>query len=96
MIINERYVPYGKPIAIESAGYIGDFVMRIQFSDGHEQLVDFKSFLIKSQHPTIRKYLDEHLFRHFVIVDDNLNWKDFDLIFPLADLYRGEIMKPER
>lgn len=80
-----------KTIKIEKAYYIGDYAIRIKFNDESEQLVDFKSFLVKSRHPSIRKYLDEKRFRKFQIVDGNLNWNDFDLIFPLWDLYKGKI-----
>lgn len=40
-------------IEVASANYIGDYAIRISFNDGNEKLVDFKSFLIKSLHPSI-------------------------------------------
>jgi len=78
-------------IEIGFANYIGDYAIRIKFNDGTERLVDFKQFLTKSQHPSIKKYLQEDLFAKFQIVDGNLNWNDFDLIFPVWDLYKGNI-----
>ncbi|HET6557538.1 MAG TPA: DUF2442 domain-containing protein [Prolixibacteraceae bacterium] len=78
-------------IEIRTANYIGDFAIRILFSDGTKRLVDFKPFLETSLHPSIRKYLDETKFKQFEIVDGNLNWNHYDLIFPLEDLYKGEI-----
>jgi hypothetical protein len=78
-------------IEIKSANYIGDFAIRVFFSDGTNKLVDFKLFLESSLHPSIRKYLDESRFKQFKIVDGNLNWNDYDLIFPLGDLYQGKI-----
>lgn len=78
-------------IEVISAKYIGDFVIRIHFKDNAEKLVDFKPFLSKSQHPSIKKYLKEDLFSDFKIVDGNLNWNDYDLIFPVWDLYNGRI-----
>ncbi len=78
-------------IEIKSATYIGDFAIRLLFSDGFSRLVDFKPFLEKALHPSIRRYLNETLFVQFQIVDGNLNWNDYDLIFPIDDLYRGEI-----
>lgn len=78
-------------IEIKTANYIGDFAIRLLFSDGKQRLVDFKPFLETSLHPSIRKYLDENKFKQFEIVDGNLNWNNYDLIFPLEDLYRGEI-----
>ena len=73
------------------AKYIGDYAIRIIFKDGTEKLVDFKSFLSKSQHPSISKYFNEELFSHFKIVKGNLDWNDHDLIFPIWDLYSGRI-----
>lgn len=78
-------------IEIKSANYIGDFAIRLLFSDGIMRLVDFKPFLENSLHPSIRKYLDENRFKLFEIVDGNLNWNNYDLIFPLEDLYLGRI-----
>lgn len=79
------------PIMVEHANYIGDFAIRITFNDGTQKLVDFKSFLTKSLHPSIKKYLDERLFINFKIIDGNLNWYDYDMIFPVENLYNGEI-----
>jgi hypothetical protein len=78
-------------IEINSAIYIGDYSIRIFFNDGVCKLVDFKSFLENSSHSSIKKYLDESKFKEFLIVDGNLNWNDYDLIFPIADLYTGVI-----
>jgi hypothetical protein len=78
-------------IEITSAKYIGDFAIRVFFNDGYNRLVDFKPFLESSFHPSIRKYLDENKFVQFKIVDGNLNWNDYDLIFPVDDLYNGEL-----
>ena len=78
-------------IEITFANYIGDYAIRIKFKDGTERLIDFKPFLNKSHHPSIKKYLKEDLFLKFKIVEGNLNWNDYDLIFPIWDLYEGNI-----
>jgi hypothetical protein len=78
-------------IEVKSAIYIGDYAIRIYFNDETEKLVDFKRFLLRSLHPSISKYLDESLFKQFKIIDGNLNWNDFDLIFPVHNLYEGAI-----
>ncbi|WP_373524042.1 DUF2442 domain-containing protein [Aquiflexum sp.] len=78
-------------LRIESAKYLSDFAIRIKFSDGNEKLVDFKPFLSKSVHPSIKKYLDEKKFSNFSLIEGNLNWNDYDLIFPISDLYSGKI-----
>jgi len=78
-------------IQIKSAQYIGDFAIRVLFTDNSNKLVDFKPFLENSLHPSIRKYLTESLFNTFSVIDGNLNWNDYDLIFPIEDLYEGKI-----
>lgn len=78
-------------IEIKSANYIGDFAIRVFYNDGFNRLVDFKPFLESSLHPSIRKYLDETLFKQFEIIDGNLNWNDYDMIFPVGDLHEGKI-----
>ena len=82
-----------KQLKIDSAKYLSDYAIRIKFSDGKERLVDFKPFLSKSLHPSIKKYLDEKMFSNFSLTDGNLNWNDYDLIFPISDLYNGQINK---
>jgi hypothetical protein len=46
---------------------------------------------MKALHPGIRKYQEELLFKQFKIVDGNLNWNDYEMIFPLEDIYKGKI-----
>jgi hypothetical protein len=78
-------------VEITSARYIGDYAIRIFFSNGLNRLVDFKPFLEASLHPSIRKYLDENKLKDYQIIDGNLNWNDYDLIFPIEDLLEGKI-----
>ena len=89
------FVDYSQPeeqnLKIDSAQYLSDYAVRIQFNDGTEKLVDFKPFLTNSLHPSIGKYQEESYFSKFQIIDGNLNWNDYDLIFPIWDLYNGRI-----
>lgn len=78
-------------LKIDSAKYLSDYAIRIRFNDGNEQLVDFKPFLSKSLHPSIKKYLDEKKFSKFKLTNGNLNWNDFEMIFPIWDLYSGNL-----
>ncbi len=92
MKISEEYIDYKVELRkVISARYIGDFAIRVFFSDGSYKLVDFKPFLESSLHPSIKKYQDEVKFRAFKIVDGNLNWNDYDMIFPVEDLYQGKV-----
>lgn len=80
-----------RDLKISSAIYRGDYKILLQFNDGSEKLVDFEPFLTKTLHPSIKKYLDKPTFSNFKIVEGNLNWNDYELIFPLWDLYKGKI-----
>jgi hypothetical protein len=95
MKITERYYPEKNQdhLAIADANFIGDYVIRLTFNDGHKILVDFKPFLEESNHPSIKKYLNDELFKSFSIQDGNLDWNDFDLYFPIEDLYKNTISK---
>ncbi len=79
-------------LSIENAKYIGDFAIRLNFSNNKKILVDFKSFLNNSQHPSIKKYYNEQVFQQFKIKNGNLNWNDYDLIFPIEDLYNNSLI----
>ncbi|CAD5266999.1 MULTISPECIES: DUF2442 domain-containing protein [unclassified Imperialibacter] len=78
-------------VSVSMAEYVNDYTIRIHFSDRTTQVVDFKEFLTKSKHPAVKRYLNKDLFTKFEIVDGNLNWMDYDLIFPVWDLYTGKI-----
>ncbi len=92
MKITEENIDYHVDfIEVKSARYIGDYAIRVFFSDGFTRLVDFKPFLETSLHPSIQKYLDETRFKDYQILDGNLNWNDYDLIFPIEDLYKGNL-----
>ena len=76
---------------IVEAIYYSNYKINLKFNDGIVTIVDFETFLLKSQHPSINKYLDLKLFKDFKIIDGNLNWNDYDLIFPIWELYQGKI-----
>jgi hypothetical protein len=80
-----------KLISIEKAKYIDDYKILLLFNDGKENILDFKNFIIKSQHPDIKKYEDLKLFKKFNLEYGELEWNDYDLAFPVYDLYKGTI-----
>lgn len=82
-----------KIINIVSAEPAGDLCLRLRFDDGIEQIVDFKPFLSRSVHPDIRAYLDPERFAAFRIEYGELVWGDYDLCFPVIDLYRNQVEK---
>lgn len=78
-------------ITIEAVEHVGDHKLKIRFADGKMNVVDFGPFLRCSHHPAIRAYLEAERFRGFTVEDGFLHWNDFDLVFPIADLYAGVI-----
>jgi hypothetical protein len=78
-------------ISIEKAQYRGDYKIEFLFSDGTSRVVDFESFLRKSKNPMSTKYLDKELFGSFTIEYGDITWNDFELCFPIWDLYEGRI-----
>ena len=80
-----------KLITIEKAKYIDNYKISLLFNDGKENILDFKNFIIKSQHPDIKKYQDKNLFKNFNLEYGELEWNDYDLAFPIYDLYKGTI-----
>lgn len=92
MKIKEKYISYQiETLSIESAIYLNEYLIEITFNDGSKQTVDFKEFLNKSHHTSITKYLEVELFSKFEIINGNLNWNDYELIFPIGELYDGKI-----
>lgn len=82
-----------KNISIKSAKYLRDYEINFTFNDGTSKICDFKEFLNASSHPEIRKYLKTSLFKKFKIEHGDIMWGDFDLIFPIKDIYENELSK---
>ena len=78
-------------INITAAERVDDYALRLSFDDGTVQTVDFKPFLSLSRHPNIRAYLDPVRFAAFRIEYGELVWGDYELCFPIIDLYRNQL-----
>jgi hypothetical protein len=78
-------------INVVSADIVGDYRIQLAFDDGVQQIVDFRPFLIRSSHPDIRAYLDTDRFSAFRIEYGELVWGDYDLCFPIIDLYENRL-----
>ena len=86
-----------KSISIVSAQYIEGYKVRIMFSDNTWQAVDFEPFLFAHSRGYYDKYRKPTIFKRFKVEKGNLVWgKDWDLIFPLDELYKGEIRFNEK
>lgn len=78
-------------INVVSAKLIAPYRIALVFDDQHEQEVNFLPFLTHSHHPEIRAYLEPARFAAFHVQHGELVWGDYDLCFPVADLYRNNI-----
>lgn len=78
-------------IEITDVEHVSGLKLRIKFNDCNERLIDFEPFLRNSRHPEIRKYMNPDVFKQFKIEYGDLIWNDYDLCFPISDLYEGKI-----
>ena len=78
-------------INIVDAVLVGDYCLRLTFDDGKAQTVDFKPFLTHSHHPDIRAYLEPARFSSFRLEFGELVLGDYDLCFPVIDLYQNQL-----
>ncbi|MFK7905803.1 MAG: DUF2442 domain-containing protein [Chitinophagales bacterium] len=80
-----------KIIIISKVKYLYDYVLEIHFDDDVVQNVNFAPFLISSPHPEVKKYLNVLLFKDYTLDNGQLYWNDYDLIFPIIELYTNDI-----
>ena len=80
-------------IQIISATQTGDYTLRIAFDDGTTQEVDFQASISNALQPDIRAYLKPQRFAAFRIEYGELVWGDYDLCFPIIDLYKNQLEK---
>jgi len=84
--------PQNRIIKVITANYISGDVIEIGFDDNFVRIVDFGDFLEKNSHPQFKKYKNPELFKLFKIEGGNLVWgENWDLIFPVEQLYAGKI-----
>ncbi|HEV7351255.1 DUF2442 domain-containing protein [Telluribacter sp.] len=77
------------------ADYVEEYRLKISFSDGTSQIIDFGPFLKNHSHPQHDKYRRLANFKQFRIERGNVVWgKDWDLIFPVSQLYQGMVAPP--
>ena len=81
----------GIELNIVTAKWVSDYQLELTFSNGVCRVVDFADFLMNSDQPEVKKYLDVEVFKGFTINFGNLMWNDYDLCFSIEDLYSGQI-----
>ena len=80
-------------LEITSAEYIKDYKIKIVFSDGKQRIINFQPFLEQARNPMTRKFLDINEFKKFKIEYGDLVWNDYEMCFPIIDLYEDNILK---
>lgn len=83
-------------LQVQKAIYISEYIINISFSDGVEKQVDFGPFLTQNNHPGVEKYLEMSLFKNFKLVHGNIHWGDFEMLFPVEDLYAGKLLPSQK
>jgi hypothetical protein len=79
-------------ISIVNAKYVEGLKLEVIFNNSKSRVIDFGAFLNTHNHPQYNKYKKENNFKKFKIENGNLVWgKDWDMIFPVYDLYKGKI-----
>ena len=78
-------------INVEKVKYLNGYKLKLFFNDGVEKIIDFNPFLSNSLNPLINKYLDLKEFQKYELDSGDLVWNDYDLCFPVADLYENNI-----
>ena len=89
----ENQIGLAEDAVIEVTGveYISGYTLKLHFSDGFERNLDFEPFLRRSTNPMIRACLEPLKFANFRLEHGDLVWDDYDLCFPIADLYENKI-----
>lgn len=78
-------------LKIIKAVYIGDYKIKLKFSNRRVRLINFEPFLSRAKNPMTRKYLDKDEFKKFKVEYGDLHWNDYELCFPIMDLYEDKI-----
>ena len=78
-------------LEITEAEYASGYKVRLTFNDGLVRVMDFEPFLRKARNPDLSQYRQLRKFKSFRLHYGDLMWGDYEMIFPITDLYRGEI-----
>ena len=76
---------------VERASHLDGYVLSLDFSSGVTKQVDFAPFILNASHPDVQKYRDLEMFKQFTVADGDLYWNDYELCFPVADLYQNHL-----
>ena len=78
---------------ITKATNVGNLSIDLKFSDNTSRVVNIGDFIRRHPHPQYNMYLDERKFSRFTLDGGNVVWgKNWDMIFPIEQLYTGNIV----
>jgi hypothetical protein len=78
-------------LKITEAKYLSGYKIHMTFNDGTQRVMDFGPFLRAAGNPEITAYRNQKKFKSFHLHYGDLMWGDYEMIFPIGDLHRGEI-----
>lgn len=79
-------------ISVSDAKYLHNLTLEVVFNNGVKREVDFSLFFDDNKISYLDKYKSVNNFKKFKIEEGNVVWgKDWDLIFPVKQLYSGKI-----
>ncbi|MDQ3022320.1 MAG: DUF2442 domain-containing protein [Bacteroidota bacterium] len=78
-------------IEINKAQYLNNYKIELLFNDGKKLIIDLKEFLNRAKNPITRKYINKNNFKNFKVEYGDLVWGDYEMCFPIWDLYKGKI-----
>jgi hypothetical protein len=76
---------------VAEAKNVSGYKIRLTFSDGTVRVVDFAPFLWTARNPDTTDDRDSKQSSSFGLEDGDLIWGNFQVIFPILDLYEGRI-----
>ena len=78
-------------IKMTAAHYLQDYQIEFEFDDQTKKIIDFEGFLKQAKNPMLKKYLDLTVFKNFTLRDGDIDWNDYELCFPIVDIYQGHL-----
>ena len=78
-------------LEVTEAKYVSAYKLLLTFNDGEIRVGDFGPFLEKARNPDTTDFRNLKKFKSFRIEGGDLIWGDYQMIFPIMDLYRGDI-----
>jgi hypothetical protein len=78
-------------LEIAEAKYVSGYKIRLTFNDETVRVMDFEPFLRKARNPDLEQYRQIKRFKQFRLHYGDLLWGDYEMIFPIIDLYEGKL-----